>query len=622
MQSQPDIGTDTGPISYRLRNGLEVVLEESHLAPVVAIQAWVRVGAGDEPPTKAGIAHIVEHMLFKGTRRRAVGAVARTIEAAGGDINAWTSHDETAVHLILPSDRLALGIDVLADVLQRSVFDPKEFESERKVVLEEVSQGQDEPDRLAGVGLFASAFRRHPYGRPVIGHPKTVAGISRADAAGFFARHYGARNTTLVLTGDFRSPQARSLIEGAFGEMPPGRKARVRTPEPRVNRPRVTVIARDVKESQVLLAWACPPVSHPDLPALDLLAVALGQGESSRLHLELVRQRALVNATSTYLFTGRDPGLMIASASLVAGSDDAVTIAVEALVNQIETIKRADLTEAEIDRSRTLLESQRVFDRESAQGLARKLGFFASTIGDVAFEDRYLQRLAAVTAADVQRVASTYLRLDGLTLYAQVGRSADSKGAKASGREAIGKGRPDRPLTRRFEALIARLQRATPAPVAARKSAAAKRAAASNDVVSVRLSAGIRLLMMRDPQLPIVAMRGTWVGGLRHEDPKSNGASSLIASLLSRGTTVHDAEAIMRQVEGRAGTLSGHAGRNSLGLEAEFLTKHFEAGLDLFAECLTDSVFPDRELEHERRLSLEALRQQEDDVSHVAFRAF
>ncbi|HEY0714858.1 MAG TPA: pitrilysin family protein, partial [Polyangia bacterium] len=185
MASQLAAGIDTGPTSYQLPNGLEVVLEESHLAPVVAIQAWVRVGAGDEPPTKAGIAHIVEHMLFKGTQRRKVGAVARTIEAAGGEINAWTSHDETAVHLVLPSDRLTLGLDVLADVLQRSVFDPKEFESERKVVLEEVSQGQDEPDRLAGVGLFASAFHRHPYGRPVIGQPKTVAGVSRADAFRF-----------------------------------------------------------------------------------------------------------------------------------------------------------------------------------------------------------------------------------------------------------------------------------------------------------------------------------------------------------------------------------------------------------------------------------------------------
>ncbi|HEY0715504.1 MAG TPA: insulinase family protein, partial [Polyangia bacterium] len=424
-------------------------------------------------------------------------------------------------------------------------------------------------------------------------------------------------------TGDFASTKVRPLIEAAFADMRPGRRPPTRVPEPRLTRPRVTAVARDVKETQLLLAWACPPVNHEDLPALDLLAVAVGQGEGSRLHLELVRKSAIVNATSAYLFTGRDPGLFIASAALLATSDDVVAQALEALLDQVDAVKAAPLTEAELDRSRALLESQRIFDRESAQGLARKLGFFASTIGDVRFEERYLQRLAAVTAADVQRVAATYLRFDGLTLYAQIGRADRPELAKKRGGKTLGRGETDPALTRRFQALIAGRQRTErPRRTKANSMAARARAANTAEVISVRLKSGIRLLMMRDPQLPIVALRGTWVGGLRHEDEKNNGSSSLIASLLSRGTTSHDAEAITRQVEGRAGTLSGHAGRNSLGLEAEFVTRHFEAGLDLFAECLTDSVFPDRELEHERRLSLEALRQQEDDVSHVAFRAF
>src|SRR5258708_5698735 len=162
-----------------LPTGLTVVLQPSHASRVVGFQAWVAVGSADEPPELAGIAHVFEHMLFKGTARRGVGQIAQEVEAAGGEINAWTSFDQTVYHLVLASRFFDTGLDILSDALQSSSFDPSELERELKVVLEEVKQGEDNPSRVATQALFGAAFTRHPYRRPVIGYTKPVKSVTR-----------------------------------------------------------------------------------------------------------------------------------------------------------------------------------------------------------------------------------------------------------------------------------------------------------------------------------------------------------------------------------------------------------------------------------------------------------
>src|SRR6476661_7256721 len=190
------------PLRYQLPNGLTVVLQQNHASKVVAFQAWVGVGSADEPPELAGIAHVFEHMLFKGTARRRVGQIAHEVEAAGGEINAWTSFDQTVYHLVLASRFFDTGLDILADALQNSSFDPVELERELKVVLEEVKQGEDNPARVATQALFSTAYARHPYRRPVIGYEKTVAQVTRKRLLDFFQRWYLPNNMTLVVVGD------------------------------------------------------------------------------------------------------------------------------------------------------------------------------------------------------------------------------------------------------------------------------------------------------------------------------------------------------------------------------------------------------------------------------------
>lgn len=588
----------------KLDNGLEVILEENHASPVVAFQAWVKIGSADEPPELAGIAHVFEHMLFKGTKRRGVGQIAREVESCGGEINAWTSHDETVYHLVLASQFFDTGLDILADTLMNSSFDAGELERERKVVLEEIKQGIDDPERQAGQGLFRTLFDAHPYGRPIIGNEATVAKLKREDILAFFAKHYVGSNVTLVVVGDFDSSIAKSKIDKAFAPMPEGIPVGPRPAQPDQKTLRVKGASRDVKEAQVLFGFRTPAINHADIPALDLLAVLLGQGESSRLNLEVVRNRQYATNTSAYLFSARDPGALVVGVGLPPGR---VEDASRAVLDEILRLSLEDVRPEELAKAKTILESDRVYDKETVQGYARKLGFFSAIAGDPNFEEGYLSALHKTSAADLRRVATEYLRVPNLSIYVQV---PNRRGAKQT--DAVDK-------------LLARVRSTAEAAAARSKTRFARASAATPDADKVYrhvFPSGLKLLVLRDTSVPIVALRATWVGGLRYEDDRSNGISNMLAALLARGTKTRSAEQIMNDVEGMAGSMTGYAGRNSIGLQAEFLSRYFERAIDLVADCLLNATFAEDELEKERRIILDDIRAQEDSLGQVAFKLF
>ncbi len=225
-------------VKTTLPNGLKVILEENHAAPVVAFQAWVDVGSADENPGVYGIAHVFEHMLFKGTARRGVGEIAQEVEASGGDINAWTSFDQTVFHIVMASRYFDAGLDILADAIQNSSFDPAELERELKVVMEEIKQGEDNPSRVTTQALFGQAYAKHPYRRPVIGYEKTVRGMNRDKLIEFFRRWYVPNNMTLVVVGDFESDRALARIREAMGQAKSSKLDRQPWKEPEQRAPR------------------------------------------------------------------------------------------------------------------------------------------------------------------------------------------------------------------------------------------------------------------------------------------------------------------------------------------------------------------------------------------------
>jgi zinc protease len=586
-------GAQMEPLRFTLDNGLKVIIEENHVAKVVALEAWVDVGSASEPIELAGIAHVFEHMLFKGTERRSVGEIARDVEGAGGEINAWTSFDETVYHLVLPSRHFEHGLDILADVLQHSAFDAAELDRELKVVLEELKQGEDSPGRVASQLLFATAYQRHPYRRPVIGSAKTVQAMTRVRLLEFFRSHYVARNMTLVLCGDVDEKTARRKVEQLFGRMPAGHaKKRDLPTEPAQKATRAKVSTAEVRESHLQLGFHVPSVRHDDAPALEVLALILGHGEASRLDTVLRRERQCVNEVFAYAYAPRDPGLFVLGATT---RPDELEGALDGLLDEILRLGREPVTDEELARALATLEADAVYAKETVQGRARKLGYFETMGLGAAGEAMYLRTAAALTPRELMAVARRYFVPENLSIVAVTPRASAPTAEQLSGRVAPA------------------LARATPAPTPR---------VAGRGIVETRLPSGARLLVLPQGGAGVVAIRAVFLGGQRYEDLRRAGISNLVAQLLTRGTRTRSGDEIARQVEGMAGALGGFSGRNTLGVAGEFLARDTERGLELLADCILHPSFREVEVERERRRVLEQLRTENDHPSVVAYRAF
>src|SRR3954463_11993874 len=394
-------------VRHRLQNGLTVLVEENHAAPVSALQVWVRVGSADELSDEAGLAHLHEHMLFKGTARRGPGEIARTIEAAGGEINAWTSFDQTVYHVIVASQFTAQGLDVLADAITQAAFDPQELERLIEVVCEEIKRSLDSPARKLSKELFANAYTRHPYGKPVIGTEESVRSFTREGILRFYRRWYRPENCVVVAVGDVREQEILDLAQRHFAWPGGGfERGPERQTEPPRSRPHGRVVREKLKEGYLSIAWPAPALRDPDVAALDALAIVLGHGDGSRLFRALKRDRLLCTQVQASCYTPVDPGLTIVGLTL---KPEQVQDAVREALRQVYATRAAEVTDEELSLACRLIESEAVYQRETVQGQARKLGFYESSASGIEFEAEYLAKVAALTPRIVREAAERHI---------------------------------------------------------------------------------------------------------------------------------------------------------------------------------------------------------------------
>lgn len=593
--SSPSDSTDRRSL-FRLANGLRVVIQEDRFAPVVAIQVWVRAGSADETPDLAGAAHVHEHMIFKGTERRPVGAIAAEVESSGGTINAFTSADHTVYHLVLASRHCRTGLDILADALHNASFDPGELEKELQVVMEEWKRGEDSPSSRAATELFRLAYTCHPYGRPVIGFRETVESLNRERIVNFYHRWYHPNNMTLVVVGDLDRLAVERDVHELFAHYPlTPLPPRPRVAEPPQHQMRLSGLDMNVEESCFYLGFPIPEAVHTDLFALDLLGFILGGGESSRLVQSLQVEKELANWISASAYSPADPGLFLIAAGL---EQDKVQPALQDTLRALTDCQQRLVCAAELARARTNLASDFTYRRETVQGQARQLGYFLSVFDDPDYEDRYLAGLAAVTRQDILRVAQRYLTPDSLSLVL-LGAEAQAGLPTAADIHAWGETGRSVPVH-------------TPTVLAAK----------NGQVSYTELDNGIRLLIKEHHNVPVVSLQACMLGGVLFENERNAGVNNLIAGLLTRGSERFSRLELTEAVESLAGSLNGFSGRNSLGLSASFLSSQATAGLELFLDTLLHPIFPVDEVGKRRRETLLALKNREDELAQVAFDLF
>jgi zinc protease len=586
---------------YELDNGMTVLLHPSTAAPVVACNVWVGVGSADEEPIEAGLAHVHEHMLFKGTDRRKVGEIAREVEAAGGHINAFTSFDQTCYYVVMSSRYFETGLDILADAIRNSSFDAEELDRELEVIQEEIKRGKDNPAREASLKLFETAYAEHPYRLPVIGTSESVDSFGRDDVLAFYRKHYQPENMALVLVGDFEIERARALVEEHFGSMESGDfQATKRGVEPEQTGFRGWTTQADINQAHLRVGFHVPHATHEDIPAIDLLGAILGYGDSSHLYQVIQREQQLVNAINAGAYTPKDAGLFMVSGQYQLpeeGRSD--TEVVEAIMREVFRFRHMRPSHVDLDRARTMIESQEIYSKQTVQGLAMKIGRYQMIAGDPEFEQKYYAALAEVTPEKVREVARKYLRPENCTVV----------------------------LSRPFSHGPVEVDQLEGSTARAFETADSEHVSAAIEIDQegfgrVEFPDGPTLIVQEDPSVETFSVRALTLGGLRFEGPENNGINSLLSQLIDKGTSKWSAEEIAHRVESMAGSISGLGGRNSFGLSMSGLSQFFESSFELFAGCLLDATIPDEEFAREQRHQLEYIQSRRDRLAAVSFEQF
>ncbi|MEY3011600.1 MAG: hypothetical protein RIT45_335 [Pseudomonadota bacterium] len=598
--------TTPGEVRWeRLPSGLGLCVRTVPHAPAVAVQVWIGVGGADERDHERGLAHLHEHMLFKGTERRGVGEIAAAVEAVGGQINAWTSLDQTVYHVVMPAHEWRTGLDVLADAVCHSAFDPTELEREIEVVCEEIRRADDSPSRVLYRALFEDVFGEHPYALPVLGTIESVRGMDREKMRAFWGRHYRARNAIVSVVGPVGVDEVRAAVEADFAGFEEGAAAERPAPQQQARPASARRLPSVFSETRLAIGFAAPAFDHPDVAALDVLSLVLGSGEASRLFRRVRRDLGLVNDIGCSCWTPQRGGLFTFA---LGTSDDRVRPALAAMIEEIVKVVDAGLELEEIERARQLILSEATWKLETVQGQAHSNGFYAQACNDPGWEARYHEAIAAVTAEDVRRVARQWLRGDQAHAVLLLGKDA---------RDAEGNVSADLPTEAELLEAMAAIGRPPVAPAGEVRGAAVVR----DGVHHLTLSTGDRLLVLPDRSVPVFGVRMAVLGGLREETAATAGRGRLGTELLTRGTSTRSADQIAMAIDAMAGEVSAVAGRNSVGLSISGLSQHREAMLGLGLESLVDFVLPEDELEIARKAQLEDIRHQQDAPARQAFRA-
>jgi zinc protease len=406
----------SSPTRHVLQNGIPVIVQEHRGSELAALQLWVRAGARDESASELGLAHYLEHMLFRGTTSRPTGFVEREVEGVGGAMNAGTSWDYTYYYVTLPPSRVVQGLELLADIALNASLDAAVLDKEKEVVLEEMRLGEDNPRRVLGRTLYSQLFTGHPYGRKIIGTPELITALTRGTLASFYRRHYAPEAFAVVVVGPVDAEQVVTTARSTFGRFPRSGTSRLPLAAPPVFRPQRAELVREGAHAYLGLAWPATRLDHADTPALDLLVSILGGQRSSRLVQSLREQRGLAVSVDAG-FTA----LASAGAVLVTAQVDPKNLqaAEDQIVAEIRRLRDGGITPAELRRAITAAEAAHEFQTETSQGRAIALGR-AETIWTIEDELAYVNRVRSVSAEQVRVVARRYLDPDRYTQLALV----------------------------------------------------------------------------------------------------------------------------------------------------------------------------------------------------------
>jgi zinc protease len=589
-----------------LPNGLTLLVQVDHSAPVVAIVTHVKAGYFDETDDQNGLAHALEHMFFKGTKRRGVGDIAKETKASGGYLNAHTIYDNTVYYTVLPSSGFAKGLDIQADAYANSVIDAGELAKEMEVIIQEAKRKSDSPSAVATETLYELLHDAHRMRRWRIGREPGLRSFTREGMNAFYRNFYRPSNTILAISGDVDPADVLRRVTELYGGL--GAEKPVRTPgpaEPEHSGFRYRELAGDIAQSELVLGWRTPGTLDPDTPVLDVAAALLGTGRASRLY-RAVREKKLASSVSAYDYTPTELGVFVVQAEMEPAKSAA---AGAAIWDQLRQLRDGPIDEHELTRVRRIFETRWIRRLETAEGRANHLSEWEA-LGDWRLGDEYFRRYLSATAEDVQRVARKYLPPEktAALIYRPekspvVARDADEMLKVLSAGSGV------------------RLPSIPSAKVSA--DLPQKRAVLEKEEAGVsvfRTSSGIPVLVRRKKGTPIANIGVYIVGGAIEETAESAGLTLLTARALLKGTTRRTASQIAEDAEMLGGSISASAGNDSFGWSFSVPQARLRDALELMGDVIQHPTIPDDAFETERTVALSNVAMLRDDMYRYPMR--
>ena len=558
-----------------LPDGLTVIVQEDHTSPVASVQAWCATGSIDEDERLgAGLSHILEHMLFKGTKTQSSNAIAQKIQDVGGYINAYTSFDRTVYWIDVPKDGVSTALTVLSDAMMNSTLPPEEYGKEQEVIRREFAMNLDDPDRMTSQLLFATAYQRHPYRLPVIGEMGIYNQLTQEQVMQYYKTRYVPNNLTFVVVGDVDGEKVRQQLADFFKDYPEKSLKPVFIPEepPQLGRREVhNEFATEL--TRLSLAWHIPEITHPDVPALDLLSTILGDGRSSRLYRRVREEAGLAFGVGAFSYTPGDPGMLGVDATVDPKKREA---AQQLILQIIDEVKQAGVTAEELMKAKKIQLSHHLDSLTTMRGQASDIGSNWLLTRNLNFSRDYLAAVQKVTLDDIRRVAGKYLVDQNLTVV-----SLNPKGSLAA------KGEEAKP------------------PAAA-------------EIQKFELANGLRLLVREDARLPLVSMVAVFRSGLLAETPQTNGITRLMSKTLLKGTKKRTAEQIANEIEAVGGAIGSDAGNNSCSVSLHVTKPDLKLGVDLLSDVLLNATMPEKAVAREKEVQIAGIKQEEEQLTTVA----
>jgi len=597
------------PLQYkerRLANGLRIISMRDTTTANVSVSVWYEVGSKHDPEGRSGFAHLFEHILSRKTRNMPYNMINRLVEDVGGDRNASTASDRTNYYESVPARYLETMLWTHAERMARPVIDPQVFETERNVVKEEYRQGVLTPPygRLRLL-LTDNAWGISPHRRPTIGSIEQLDAARIEDARAFHEAYYGPDTATLIVSGNFDQAQLDNWVDKYLGPIP-ARAGKmplaIAVREKRRTQPRTaTMYAPNVPLPVVGSVWRIPGLAHRDTAAIEVLDGILTTGESSRLHKSLVRDKRIATEAGAQLANFEEEGYYAPNVILAGGRT--VEEAEAALAAEIERIRTQPVTAAELAEAKNELLAQALRQRETFSGRASGLGEVLVRSGDPKQWDKTIAAWQRVTAADVQRVARTYLTPTSRVDLRYLNESARPAGQADSWTNPapMPRFKSAPPATRPPNALAAEGEReAPPAPgPSVRVTPPA--------ISETRLPTGLTVVTARSGQVPLATMTLVVKGGASTDPAGKAGLATMAAELATKGTASRSAEQISAELEALGAALNSGAGADGSFLSITAPVANLEAAGRVLADIAQNATFPAEELELQRKQAIDSL---------------